>query len=226
MRRLEWDSAFFNLEIGEIENGDDLNKINYSNFDLLYVKTNEEISLPNFRLNYEENKVVFEKHITDFMDVSDKIKQFSKTVYNINEIYDLAYESGKYSRFLKDNLFGESNFKKLYKEWVDNSIIKQFADDILLYFINNKVVGFVTFKKYKDYGKIGLIAVDKEHQGKGIGRQLINKVENTLYQEGIKILRIPTQLENTEACFFYKKVGYAIIENKPIKHYWKIDDTI
>ena len=71
-----------------------------------------------------------------------------------------------------------------------------------------------------------MIAVDKEHQGKGIGRQLINKVENTLYQEGIKILRIPTQLENTEACFFYKKVGYAIIENKPIKHYWKIDDTI
>lgn len=226
MRRLEWDSAFFNLEVGEIENGDDLNKTNYSNFDLLYVKTSEEISLSYFRLNYEENKVVFEKHITALEDESNKIKSFSKVAYNIEEIYDLAYESGKYSRFLKDNLFGESNFKKLYKEWVDNSITKKFADDILLYFINDKVVGFVTYKKHEDYGQIGLIAVDKRHQGKGIGRQLINKVENALYQEGIKKLRIPTQLQNKEACFFYKKIGYEIIESIPIKHYWKINDTI
>ena len=226
MRRLNWDSDFFNLEVGEIGNEDDLKKGNYSDFDLLYVKTNEPIKLLGFRLNYEENKVVFEKCLITFVEESADIKQLSKTKYNIDQIYDLAYESGKYSRFRKDSLFGEINFKKLYKEWVDNSITKKFADDILLFVIKGKAVGFVTYKKHEDYGQIGLIAVEKEHQGKGFGRQLINKVENALYQEGIKKLRIPTQLENTEACFFYKKNGYVIIENTPIKHYWKINDTI
>lgn len=226
MRRLDWDSDFFNIEIGEIVNGDDLTNDNYANFDLLYVKTKEEISLPGFKLNYKENKVVFEKKIDALTDDSAEIKQLSKSKYDINEIYDLAYVSGKYSRFKKDNLFGELNFKKLYKKWIDNSITKQFADDILLYFLKDKIVGFVTYKKNADFAQIGLIAVDSEHQGKGIGKQLIQKVENCLFREGIKKLRIPTQLENKEACSFYKKIGYEIIETTPIKHYWKIDDTI
>jgi dTDP-4-amino-4,6-dideoxy-D-galactose acyltransferase len=226
MRRLDWDSSFFKLEVGEIEINDDLKNDNYSDFDLLYVKKNKEISIPGFRLNYEEHKVVFEKEILSTSDGSNSIKQFSKVKYNVEDIYDLAYESGKYSRFLKDSLFGESKFKKLYKEWVDNSITKQFADDILLYFIEDKIVGFVTYKKHSTYGQIGLIAVNVNFQGKGIGKQLINEVENSLFKVGIKTLRIPTQLENKEACFFYKKIGYKIIESTPIKHYWKIDDTI
>ncbi|MES2864781.1 MAG: GNAT family N-acetyltransferase [Bacteroidota bacterium] len=226
MRKLDWDSSFFKLEVGEIENNDDLKNYNYSNFDLLYVKKSEEVLIPGFRLNYEENKVLFEKEIITTKEESNSVKQYSKIKYNVEEIYDLAYESGKYSRFLRDSLFGESNFKKLYKTWVDNSISKQFADDIFLYFIEDKLVGFVTYKKHSTYGQIGLIAVSKNFQGKGIGRQLIVEVENSLFRTGIKKLRIPTQLENKEACFFYKKIGYKIIESTPIKHYWKIDDTI
>lgn len=226
MRRLDWDSSFFKLEVGEIRINDDLKNDNYSNFDLIYVKKNEEISIPGFKLNYEENKVIFEKEIITIIEESNCVKQFSTVKYNIEEIYNLAYESGKYSRFLKDSLFGESNFKKLYKEWVDNSINKQFADDIFLYFIEDKLVGFVTYKKHLTYGQIGLIAVNKNFQGKGIGRQLVNEVENSLFKDKIKKIRIPTQLENKEACFFYKKIGYKIIESTPIKHYWKIDDTI
>lgn len=226
MTRLDWDSTFFKIEVGEIEINDDFKKENYSEFDLIYVKNNPEITLPGFKLNYEECKVIFEKEILTTNQECDSVIQFSKVNYNIEELYNLAYESGKYSRFLKDSLFGESNFKKLYKEWVDNSITKQFADDILLYFIEDKIVGFVTYKKQSTYGQIGLIAVNPNFQGKGIGRQLINEVENTLYKKGISTLRIPTQLENKEACFFYKKIGYKIIESTPIKHYWKIDDTI
>lgn len=226
MRRLDWDSSFFKIEVGEIENNDDLKNDTYSDFDLIYVKKNAEILLPGFKLNYEENKVVFEKQILTIKEACNSVIPFSKVKYDVEELYNLAYESGKYSRFLKDNLFGESNFKRLYKEWVDNSITKQFADDILLYFIEDKIVGFVTYKKQSTYCQIGLIAVNPNFQGKGIGRQLINEVENTLYKKGINTLRIPTQLENKEACFFYKKIGYKIIESTPIKHYWKIDDTI
>ena len=226
MKRLDWDSSFFKLEIAEIENNEDMNEVKYSNFDLLYVKKKEEIALSGFKLNYQENKVIFEKQITIVTTRPDQIKQFTSFDYEINDLYDLAYESGKYSRFLKDSLFGESNFKKLYKQWIDNSITKQFADDILFYVDDNKIVGLVTFKKHHNFGQIGLLAVDKNFQGKGIGRKLIYEVERFLFENNIKKLRIPTQLENKEACFFYEKLGYKIIENTPIKHYWKIDDTI
>lgn len=224
MRRLNWDSEFFDLEIAEIL---DENNINYSEcykYDLIYYKSEKNFDITGFNLNYSENKVVFEKN--NINPSHNKTKVISYQNDSLNTLYELAFESGKYSRFLKDDLFGIENFKKLYREWIDNSINKKFADDILIYKIDDEILGFVTYKIFNNYAQIGLIAVDNRHQGKGIGKELIDGLELKLYQNKIYTLKIPTQLENCNACNFYNKMGYKIIENTPIKHYWKINDTL
>ena len=44
------------------------------------------------------------------------------------------------SRFNLDKKFGRTKFEELYVKWVDNSINKVFADDLLIYKENNQTL--------------------------------------------------------------------------------------
>jgi ribosomal protein S18 acetylase RimI-like enzyme len=224
IKYLDWDSSFFNKNIGllDLSNGFQCSEFQ-NDYDLIYVISRDEVNLdiPNFKLGYSENKIVFSKKtiqnkesadVNIFSEINDSYK---------NEIYDLAFESGKYSRFKLDSNFSQTEFEKLYKKWVDNSYTKEFADGVLIYKEQNFILGFVTYKVWEGYATIGLIAVCPKHQGKGIGKKLIQSVENELVNIGVAELRIPTQLQNEKACLFYKGLGYDIIEKKCIKHFWR-----
>lgn len=65
-----------------------------------------------------------------------------------------------------DKNFGENNSKKLYREWINNSLNKKIADDIVVYIYDYKIIGFLTYKASNEIATVGMIAVDKEHQGK------------------------------------------------------------
>ena len=223
---LDWDSRFFNKKIGVIEIMEDIEiSSDVESFDLLYIKQIEDkyFELKYFKQNYAETKVVFSKSISKS---NNPLNSFIFSAFNTNaskeQIYKLAFESGKFSRFKLDNNFQQHEFEVLYKTWVDNSFSKEFADAILVYKEKNIILGFITYRIVENYAIIGLLGVCYEHQGKGIGRKLLEAVENELSSKLIKELRIPTQLQNELACGFYIKLGYNIIEKTIIKHYWKL----
>ena len=225
IKPLDWDSNFFNKKIGLLDLSKDCDFSEIQNdFDLIYVLSDKDIAIeiPNYKPSYSENKIVFlfflfqkneSTYVTIFSELEDSPRK---------EIYELAFESGKFSRFKLDTNFHQTEFEKLYKKWVDNSFNKDYADAVMVYKEQNKVMGFVTYKVWDTYATIGLIAVCSKHQGRGIGKKLIEYVENELANCGIDELRIPTQLQNEMACLFYTKMGYKIIENKILKHYWKL----
>jgi len=228
IKKLDWDSDFFNIEIGELIN---LNSNQNNNFyDLIYVKQLEdnEFEIENYLNTFKETKIVFKKELSTSKESLsfDNSFDFDTRKIEASLLYPLAFESGKYSRFKLDDRFGNDKFEQLYKKWVDNSINKKFADKIFYYLLEKEVVGFVTVKNSNDFSTIGLIAVDNNYQGRGIGKQLINIVENYCLELNINELRIPTQKENISACNFYKKLDYNVFEALIIKHYWKKNDTI
>jgi dTDP-4-amino-4,6-dideoxy-D-galactose acyltransferase len=226
VKLLPWDSAFFDLNVGELViNGSNNGDIKISDdFDLIYLKASEakEISLPNYSETFSETKVIFER--TDFIKnegIPDTIGSVFDGPYSIVQLYELAEESGRYSRFHLDLRFSETNFKKLYHTWIDNSLSGTFADGFLVCQVADRIVGFVTYRTHADHAIIGLIGINAMQQGKGIGSQLIRAVENKLIETGITSLRIPTQLKNERACKFYKKLGYSPMETTVIKHFWR-----
>jgi len=225
VKPLSWDSAFFNLKIGELQPKQNTDPIhNHEDFDLIYVKSSEEISLTlsKYSCKYSEVKVVFEKNdIVHNLDPLPHIFNVFETKFKLDELYQLAFESGRYSRFALDPRFSTAHFEKLYTAWIDNSINKTFADGFLVYQVNEEIRGFVTYQIKDDRGVIGLIATSPKHQGQGIGTQLINGVESQLATNGISTLQIPTQLKNEGACNFYKKLGYSPVETTYLKHYWR-----
>lgn len=221
IQKLEWDSHFFNLNVGEIT--DFSASKNFDEFDLIYLKSNQDCSyeMEGFNHTFSETKVVFSKKIRATSVTVDQIRPTTEQDA-IDDLYELAYQSGKYSRFRLDEKFTHSQFEKLYRTWVDNSVRKQFADEVLVFTNGNKIAGFVTYKSATTSAVIGLIAVSPDFQGQGIGTKLLQYVENNLAVHNIETLHIPTQLANKQACAFYSKQGFEITEKTYSKHYWKI----
>ena len=224
INKLQWDSEFFGKEIGEVFLHENTMPDSEPLFDLIVVKQEHEfeVKIPGFEQKFQETKVNFIKEITtshlhDFSQIKDS------DMAPKNEIFfqELAYESGKHSRFLLDPFFGAIKFKELYNKWVENSLNKKFAEKVFYIEENLLAIGFVSLKKHNDIGKIGLIATHPDFQGKGLGRKLLAFAENYCFENKWKYLEIPTQKGNIPACGFYEKMGYTIKDELLIKHFWK-----
>lgn len=224
---LKWDSHFFNLKIGQSTEGVVCKPCHVRDFDLIYVKHSgdEVVKIDGFVKNFEETKVLFEKQSIKFNIFNFKTEIFDTEVAPLNRsvLYELAFISGGHSRFKLDTNFKENSFFKLYRVWIDKSISKEIAEKIFYIFCDNIVAGFVSLSQENGFAKIGLIAVHPKFQGRGFGEELIMACEFYCIKNNLSKLVIPTQKENTGACKFYSKVGYSIVEQIVISHFWRVD---
>ena len=221
---LKWDSEFFNRKIGEVILTKNEN-LETEDFNLIVVKQSIkfDVKLNGYNLSFQESKINFTKKIDKIPTTNcNKIKDTDISEKTASFFKELAYESGKKSRFLLDEKFGEDKFKELYDIWVINSLNKKIALKTFYIEENNQAIGFVTLQKFGTLGKIGLLSIHPDFQGKGFGRKLLNHAEKFCFSNGILELEISTQQHNFQACTFYKMQGYEIKDEIIIKHYWKI----
>jgi dTDP-4-amino-4,6-dideoxy-D-galactose acyltransferase len=68
----------------------------------------------------------------------------------------------------------------------------------------------VTVGEKKHRGDIGIIAVDTEFRGKGIGTALMQSAESWLAKLNYKSMQVVTQGDNKPACKLYENCGYTI----------------
>ena len=223
IKKLQWDSDFFNLNVGDLTAKDYSNSMAFCDFDLIYVKSDEdcEINIDGFENSFSETKIIFSKSIFNKDYKSDNVCSISDVDYSIDNLYELAFESGKHSRFLLDKKFELAKFQSLYKKWIDNSIFNGFADDVLVSKKGEELLGLITYKILDDKASVGLFAVSKNAQGQGIGSEHLKSLEFILDEKGVKYLDIPTQESNSQACNFYRKLGYEEVDRLFIKHFWK-----
>ena len=147
-----------NIKVGEIINPNTNFIVLKEKFDLIYLKSekNCEAKIEGYVNSFTETKVLFSKLIDQKREINQNVFSISETNFNIDDLYNLAFESGKMSRFNLDKKFGRTKFEELYVKWVDNSINKVFADDVFVYQENNKTLGFITYKIDEDFSTIGL----------------------------------------------------------------------
>jgi dTDP-4-amino-4,6-dideoxy-D-galactose acyltransferase len=233
---LEWDSNFFGFKIGRVF----INKSNASEiaaiselikneqFKMLYVILNEwddEIheklqnagaKLIDKKTTYVHTVTAEAKTVVDFpvVEYADK--------YMTPELIELAYASGKYSRFLIDKGFGKKSFEKLYMEWLTNSLNGKFADKLWVATDREKVIGFVTAKRSKEdnSGQVGLIAVSEAYRGRKIGHALMSVCNDWYLHHNLQQATVVTQGDNKAACKFYEAVGYHVGKVEYYYHLW------
>lgn len=229
---MPWDSDFFGFKIGKIDKFNlsdlvfesNLNVARNLNYDLIYVfdYVNKEIEsnvIESFNLSLVDTKILFGR-ILDKEESVPYIESASKVnTADLADLYNLALESGQYSRYKTDSMLN-SKFEKFYKTWVDNSLSGTLADDVFLYKINSKIVGFVTLKYQNESCNIGLIAVNRDFRGNRIGEKLMQKCFFEGRKKGCNIITVATQYENSGACRFYERLGLKIKESNKIYHSW------
>ncbi|MDZ7935491.1 MAG: GNAT family N-acetyltransferase [Emticicia sp.] len=231
MIELTWDSNFFEKKIGRIDITDeynylveDLENAFKNQYDLVYVFGSKSTNIPNeilakFNGKLVDKKITYTAQIEDLKTKSTvEINEFSEQ--NGSLLYNLAYLSGNHSRFRLDKGLGIENFKRLYREWIDKSVSHHIARKVFIYENNEQIKGMITLGIKENTATIGLIAVDENLQGKGVGMSLIDACVQYCKAENIASLDVPTQLDNRQACSFYEKCGFVEKSVQNIYHFW------
>lgn len=228
---LNWDSVFFDIKTGRINFTSDLKLedalrlAQNEGYKLIYVFGDKDFFLKNdllerFNGKLVDRKIVFEKDIynTNILDTTD-IVEYKST--EINEaLVELALESGKYSRFKLDKNFKNSDFERMYSVWITKSVEKKNADYVFVAKSENNIVGMITLTIENNYAHIGLIAILADQQGKGYGKKLMNKCIETAFINNCEKIQVPTQLDNNQACLFYKSCDFNEKNITNIYHFW------
>jgi len=221
IRKLHWDSTFFEKEIGTIATSDSLDtdtflqRFHESAFDLVYVFTDTE----NQKLHTEciDTKITFTRHTSAIQTKATIAKKITKPV---DGLIQLATECSRYSRFQKDERT-RPLCNRLYELWIENALQGTYDDEVFAIQDSKNLHGFVTIKKRGEVAYIGLMAVHQDYQRQGIGKVLMETVEHWCQEQSLTHLNVITQAENIQACDFYKKCGFHITKKEYVYHLWK-----
>jgi len=233
---LEWDTEYFGIKSGRVNifgklgvnvkkeildfciEHDFITFYNYNNLREIneWIGNNTEAFLADLNIQFE--KKITKNIEKPELDISIKnYLPYEKTIMVIAE------ESFKYSRFFNDRKLPQNRAKNIYIKWTENSFEKENK-----YFtvakIDNKIAGFIIFNFNSDIAVIELIAVDKNYQGKKIGKQMLLKLEEFLEDKKVKILKVGTQVNNIEAVGFYSATGFKYVACNSVYHMWRNED--
>ena len=149
----------------------------------------------------------------------NEVKAFEGKVPS-EKLVSLSIQSGAFSRFKIDENISNKKFKELYSLMIANSVNKSIAHDVFIYEEDNEITGVVTIKYEGEVGKIGIIAVDTDQRGKGIGKKLMESSEFYLWSNQCLQVEVITQDSNRLACKFYESCGYQIKSVEYFYHFW------
>lgn len=230
---LDWDTRFFGFQTGLITG----KNLSAKELDLILA----EMKTAGFRLVYYprlsliENSVIIDRYKGLLADEKVTfVKTLPETVIPISdpqvisytrpdispELLELAWESGIYSRFHVDPNFKNNEYLHLYKTWIERSVSREIAKDILVYMDGPVVGGMITLGEKNGRGDIGLVAVSASSRGKGIGKKLMAAAEDAFYKMGYKQVQVVTQGINKPAMNLYEHSGYSLEERIYFYHFW------
>lgn len=228
INKLEWDTNFFGYDIGKLVVKEDIDiekfKMEASPYKLVYVFSEKMLHYPDIDL--VDKKVVFSKQVSpknSKENFNHRIELLNPNIHDPSQLVELALQSGVYSRFKLDTNFKDQEYIKLYSEWINKCMDRKSEFDILVALKGNNITGFTTLSKVsEELADIGLVAVDQNLRGEGIGTELLSKTILRASQKGFKNIQVVTQMNNLPAVKLYEKLKFDIQEITFVFHYWNL----
>ena len=125
-----------------------------------------------------------------------------------------------FNRINEIGLLIKENFSTVYK--IDEDIKHDYVH-IYVYEENNNILGFIQIEEHFEIIDIINIAVDKDYQGKGIGKELIRYVIDNTKSEKIML---EVKANNNPAIGLYTNMGFRQIHIRPKYYEGNIDAII
>lgn len=136
------------------------------------------------------------------------------------DLFTIAYLIGEQSRFGQDSQMPDHIYRKVYRRWLQNSVNRTQAQEVLVFTEAQTMIGFVTLGIKNHRGDIGLIGVAAQFHGRGVGRALVNAAQHYFQRQGVRELQVVTQRHNQPACALYQSTGFKIEQAENFYHFW------
>ena len=126
-----------------------------------------------------------------------------------------------YSRFHLDPRVSNDLANRIKREWVENSMAGNRGDRLLVAEQDGQAVGFLIELHTSQNGKrttiIDLVGVDRHHQGRGIGRAMMEHVVRRS-SGSADLLRVGTQVANVPSLRLYESTGFRTADTQYVLH--------
>lgn len=229
---LEWDTKFFGFKVAKVI--DDLTQQkHYNPFTILHSQdirlafhNSKQPILPDYLHNdlYDGKLVIKRIPITKKLNTPGAIHRkvyFYEKEYPDKDLIALAQLAGSQGRFGNDPNISAEKCNTLFKIWIENSVKKEMADEVLVYKEEGRILGFATLKIEKENAYAPLFAVQREFEGKGVSFALMNAVETIAARKGAETLMSGTQEKNLKALKVYERFGMVPGTPEYVYHFWK-----
>lgn len=128
----------------------------------------------------------------------------------------------QFSKFTEDPELAKRGGDQVYQQWLINSFGKTDKFYALSKDEMSNIIGFLLFSYADSTCVIELIAVSQKDTKGGIGTNLFKAVEYEAHQQGIKEIKVGTQVRNLGAINFYHKVGCKQVGCHQVYHLWNL----
>ena len=204
-------------------------------YQLLYWATGVERTIPlpllqSFSGSLVDRKVTYRRALsveytftsTKNMSRRYRVSEYPQSPAN-QQLLALALLGGENSRFHIDSNISREKFVSMYHIWINRSTLHEIAD--VVFVLTNlshtdEYLGVVTGSVKNGCGKIGLMGVQKDVQGQGIGSLLIATIHAWMLSNGATMSEVVTQSHNVQACKFYERSGYQLASLQHYYHFW------
>lgn len=165
-------------------------------------------------------------YLVSLADVKNKLTGVVWEVYDesnalpTQELIELSFSVANNSRFSKDNLMPVDLRNKMYEQWIVNSCNRTIAKEVFVTREENHIIGMVTAGEKNGRGDIGLLAVNSNYLGRGLGVKLVRMAQAYFYKNNFKQVQVVTQKDNIAACKLYEKCDFKLEKIQNFYHFW------
>jgi dTDP-4-amino-4,6-dideoxy-D-galactose acyltransferase len=139
---------------------------------------------------------------------------------DMDALKELARRSHRDTRFCFDGNFPVPRCDELYETWIEKSC-RGWAKNVLVATNHGEVAGYISCHvPSAGSGQVGLVAVNKEAQGMGVGRALVLNAIRWFSDEGVDSVSVVTQGRNVRAQRLYLRCGFSIRSVELWFHRW------
>jgi dTDP-4-amino-4,6-dideoxy-D-galactose acyltransferase len=167
-------------------------------------------------------RIIFEQRLTDLKpNVHPNIRAWRKS--DLPELKRIARDGYRDTRFYFDPNFPDEQCDQLYETWIERSCYG-FADEVLVYYDQGKVGGFITCHKSGNSGKIGLVGVSDTSRGRGVGTAVVLQALQWFFAHDCPDVTVATQGRNIPAQRLYQRCHFITESVKLWYHGWLSND--
>jgi len=141
---------------------------------------------------------------------------------DVGTLEKIAKEAHRNTRFFADANFPSERAEALYMRWIRQECEGGAQKVLVAVLPKDRAIGYVTchLEASGGQGQIGLIAVDREAAGRGVGSCLILAALEWFASAGVAEIRVVTQGNNLAALRLYERHGFVARELQLWYHKW------